>query len=181
MSILYRLNISKFGILIYHDSPNKKICNYIFWRVYGNTWRMEYYILGLSGKMPINRICVPFGYIQPVESGINIGAGRRCGRQNSPSGTLPEDAAYLKIFSLYSIHISHAAMVFEERMVAHEKWHKYFSWQMTVRLKLSQPPCEPCQVTRDQLLPEQHKVLTSRRKHAVHMVNFLKFYKTYKN
>ena len=32
-------------------------------------------------------------------------------------------------------------MVFEERMVTHEKWLKSFSWQMTLRLGLSEPPC----------------------------------------
>ena len=32
-------------------------------------------------------------------------------------------------------------MVFEECMVTHEKWLKSFSWQMTLRLELSEPPC----------------------------------------
>ena len=36
-----------------------------------------------------------------------------------------------------------ATMLFEERMVTYEKWLKYFSWQMTLRLKLSEPPCVP--------------------------------------
>ena len=34
-----------------------------------------------------------------------------------------------------------ASIVFEERMVTHEKWLKSFSWQMTLRLGLSKPPC----------------------------------------
>ena len=46
-----------------------------------------------------------------------------------------EDAVCLKIFNLYSKHISHdspneknATFVFEVVMVTHAKWLKYFSW-----------------------------------------------------
>ena len=39
-------------------------------------------------------------------------------------------------------------MVFEERMVTDEKWLKPISWQMTLRLELSEPPCV--------LLPPHH-------------------------
>ena len=59
-----------------------------------------------------------------------------------------ENAAYLKIFSLCNIHISHdsriekvATMVFEESMVTQGKWLEFFSWQMILRLGLSEPPC----------------------------------------
>ena len=34
-----------------------------------------------------------------------------------------------------------ASMVFVERMVTHKKWLKSFSWQMTLMLGLSEPPC----------------------------------------
>ena len=33
-------------------------------------------------------------------------------------------------------------MVFEERVVTHENWLKCFSWQMTLSLGFSEPPCE---------------------------------------
>ena len=33
------------------------------------------------------------------------------------------------------------AMVFEEHVVTHEKWHRSYPWQMTLRLGLSEPPC----------------------------------------
>ena len=38
--------------------------------------------------------------------------------------------------------ISVATMVFEEAMVTHEKWIKPFSWKMSLRLELSEPPCD---------------------------------------
>ena len=32
-------------------------------------------------------------------------------------------------------------MICEEHVVTQEKWHRSFSWQMTFRLGLSEPPC----------------------------------------
>ena len=34
-----------------------------------------------------------------------------------------------------------ATMVFEELMVTHQKLPNSFTWQMTLRLELSEPPC----------------------------------------
>ena len=33
-------------------------------------------------------------------------------------------------------------MVFEERMVTHDKWLESFSWQITLGIELSEPPRE---------------------------------------
>ena len=35
-------------------------------------------------------------------------------------------------------------MIFEEHVITQEKWHRSYSWQMTLRLGLSEPPCEMC-------------------------------------
>ena len=32
-------------------------------------------------------------------------------------------------------------MIFEEHVATQEKWHRSYSWQMTSRLGLSEPPC----------------------------------------
>ena len=37
-------------------------------------------------------------------------------------------------------------MIFEEYVVAQEKWQRSYSWQMTLRLQLSEPLCDKDQV-----------------------------------
>ena len=32
-------------------------------------------------------------------------------------------------------------MIFEEHVVTHEKWHRSYSWQMTLRLGFCEPSC----------------------------------------
>ena len=61
---------------------------------------------------------------------------------------LPRKIRVGKIFPLYSILISHGSpnkkvptMIFEEYVATQKKWHRSYSWQMTLRLGLSVPPC----------------------------------------
>ena len=47
-------------------------------------------------------------------------------------------------------------IIFEEHVVTQEKWHRSHSWQMTLRLGLSEPPCEQ-ELEQEQELDQKQK------------------------
>ena len=97
-----------------------QICNHVFCTAYGNTWKITFFVVvkpkafsGFRSNLSQEKMGLPWNFSTCIVH------------------------SYLRTPPTKKVE----TMFFEERWVTHEKWHIPFSWQMTLRLGLNEPPC----------------------------------------